>query len=92
MSLQKRVSGKVEVLAKKGRPPSLNEGDLASLRKWIGDEDKASDCRTPAQLGARMAKVTQTIGTPYVLMELLPRAMCYEQRNICHPLDQLQMA
>ena len=60
------MSGKVEVLAKKGRPPSLNEGDLASLRKWIGDGDKASDCRTPAQLGARMAKVTQTIGTPYV--------------------------
>lgn len=63
--LQRRVSGKVEANAKMGRPPSLTEGDKAAMREWVGEGAKTSDCRTPVQFNARMAKIAQTNGAPY---------------------------
>jgi len=64
-SLQRRVSGEVEVNGKMGRPPSLTPGDKVAVRAWIGEGARTSDCRTPTQFGARLAQIASTNGTPY---------------------------
>ena len=64
--LQRRVSGNVEVDAKMGRPASLTKGDKASLQEWVGEATRSANCVTPVQFNARMQKLAQTNGTPYV--------------------------